>query len=68
MKKTFVILILCFFCMLASISVYGKNPPPPQNKSAAPPPNPGLAIDGGLVALFLAGIAFGVSVIKKKNI
>jgi len=34
----------------------GANPPPPP----APPPPPGLSVDGGLIALFLLALVFGI--------
>tara|TARA_R110002049_G_scaffold136075_2_gene295760 strand:- start:187 stop:375 length:189 start_codon:yes stop_codon:yes gene_type:complete len=50
--------------MLASISIFlvgftsmaqGDTPPPPM-----PPPPPGLPIDGGIIALFIVALGYGV--------
>lgn len=46
--------ILVFFVGFASMA-QGGAPPPPM-----PPPPPGLPIDGGIVALFVLALVYGV--------
>ncbi len=46
--------ILFFFVGFISMA-QGATPPPPM-----PPPPPGLPIDGGIVALFLVALSFGI--------
>jgi len=44
------------FMFIGFISMaQGGTPPPPM-----PPPPPGLPIDGGVVVLFIAAIAYGI--------
>tara|TARA_B110000116_G_scaffold137102_1_gene118958 strand:- start:890 stop:1024 length:135 start_codon:yes stop_codon:yes gene_type:complete len=40
-----------------------QNPPMPT-ENMGPPPPPGLPLDGGLLFLFIAGVAYGVKKIK----
>ena len=46
--------ILFFFIGFASMA-QGSTPPPPM-----PPPPPGLPIDGGIVALFVVALVYGI--------
>ncbi len=51
-------ILACVLTMLVSnISLaQGVNPPPPPT----PPPPPGLLVDGGLIALFVVALIYGV--------
>lgn len=53
-NKNMLASILIFFVGFASMA-QGGTPPPPM-----PPPPPGLPIDGGIVALFVIALAYGV--------
>ena len=58
-KKSSLFLLLLFpLIMIAQITGLPGPPPPP------PPPPPGLPLDGGLLFLFIAGVAYGVKKIK----
>ena len=54
MKKASLFLLLLF-----PLIMIAQGPPLPP-----PPPPPGLPIDGGLLFLFIAGVAYGVKKIK----
>lgn len=53
-NKNMLASILFFFVGFISMA-QGATPPPPM-----PPPPPGLPIDGGIVALFLVALSFGI--------
>ena len=53
MKKLASLLLLLLFPLI----MIAQGPPPP-------PPPPGLPIDGGLLFLLMAGIAYGVKKLK----
>lgn len=53
-NKNMLASILFFFVGLVSMA-QGGTPPPPM-----PPPPPGLPIDGGIVALFIIALSFGI--------
>ena len=55
MKKLASLLLLLLFPLI----MIAQGPPPPP-----PPPPPGLPIDGGLLFLLIAGIAYGVKKLK----
>jgi hypothetical protein len=56
-KKTYILLLLTIAPMLFAMSSQLPDGPPP------PTPPPGLPVDGGVIALVVAGIFYGV----KKN-
>jgi len=58
-NKTIIALIL--FLFIGYISVAQANMPPPP----APPPPPGLPIDGGIIALFVIALTYGVYKLNK---
>ena len=60
LKKNMLASILLFFTGFASMA-QGATPPPPM-----PPPPPGLPIDGGIIALFVVALIYGVYKINKK--
>ncbi len=53
MKKLASLLLLLLF----PLTMIAQGPPPP-------PPPPGLPIDGGLLFLLIAGMAYGVKKLK----
>ncbi len=50
--------VLVFSIFIIADSVFAQGPPPP------PPPYP---IDGGIFALFAAGIIYGISKLRNKK-
>jgi hypothetical protein len=58
MKKASLFLLLLF-----PLIMIAQNPPMPT-ENMGPPPPPGLPLDGGLLFLFIAGVAYGVKKIK----
>jgi hypothetical protein len=64
-QNRFRILIVSVCFLFISISAYSqKGPPLPP---IGPPPPVGLPIDGGLSYLLIAGAAYGVYKLKKKQ-
>ena len=57
MKKLASLLLLLLFPLIMIAQSPGLPGPPP-------PPPPGLPLDGGLLFLFIAGVAYGVKKIK----
>jgi len=57
-QKKIILLIAFLFVALAGIA---QAVPPP----VPPPPPPGLPIDGGVLFLLIAGMAYGVKTIRK---
>jgi hypothetical protein len=55
-KKSSLFLLLLFPLIMIAQSPGLPGPPPP--------PPPGLPLDGGLLFLFIAGVAYGVKKIK----
>ncbi len=64
-KKTYFILSLLLMTMPLVFAVQGGDPEPPDPDSGAP--FPGLPIDGGVIALLVAGVFYGVKKSLKKN-
>ena len=58
--------LCCLLILLWSDSVFAKKKPPTPETGNIPPP-PGLPIDGGISLLLIAGAAYGIYAIKKKN-
>ena len=58
MKKASLFLLLLF-----PLIMIAQNPPMPT-ENMGPPGPPGFPIDGGLLFLFIAGVAYGVRKIK----
>ena len=58
MKKASLFLLLLF-----PLIMIAQNPPMPT-ENMGPPTPPGFPIDGGLLFLFIAGVAYGVRKIK----
>lgn len=58
-KKNMLASILFFFVGFASMA-QSNTPPPPM-----PPPPPGLPIDGGIIALFVIALIYGIYKINK---
>ena len=56
-KKNMFASILVFFVGFASMAQGAPGVPPP---APPPPPGPGLPIDGGLIALFILALGYGV--------
>jgi hypothetical protein len=53
-NKNMLASILFFFIGFVSVA-QGGMPPPPM-----PPPPPGLPVDGGIIALFMVALGFGI--------
>ena len=60
MAKKYSKAILLIFLIVFANSAFSQGPPPP------PPPND-TPIDGGIIALFIAGIAYAIKKIRDKN-
>ena len=59
LKKNMLASIALFLVSFASMA-QGATPPPPS-----PPPPPGLPIDGGIIALLVVALIYGVYKINK---
>ena len=59
MKKLASLLLLLLFPLI----MIAQNHPPTPTQNMTPTP-PGFPIDGGLLFLFIAGVAYGVKKIK----
>lgn len=69
MRRKILTYVCCVAMLFAGVSVFAKKtgpPAPPNNKNNDIPSGPGLPIDGGLSALLIAGVAYGVYAIRKK--
>jgi len=62
-QNRFRILIVSVCFLFISVLAYSQKGPPLPGTT----PPPGLPIDGGLTYLFIAGVAFGVYKLRKKN-
>ena len=52
--------LIIAFLFIPFLGIAQAVPPP-----VPPPPPPGLPIDGGVLFLFVAGLAYGVKAIRK---
>ena len=66
MRKKIVTYLSCLLILLWSDSVFAKKKYPPEPPQQQPGP-PGLPIDGSISLLLIAGAAYGIYAIKKKN-
>jgi len=60
-QKTFLLVIALFFTVSVLFAVEGGDGPPP------PTPPVGLPVDGGVLALLVAGLFYGVRKTFKKK-
>lgn len=65
MKSRFNKYLLSFCLMLICTTAIGQKAPPSPKENG--PGHPGLPIDGGLSALLVSGIAYGIYELRRKK-